>query len=184
MYKKDKEKYGLTIFQALLLLLLETLTKKQWCPEEVVPDPPGSPAVPDYVKPFGDVSRYVGWYGPSDLKAVYRTTGQVSVFFSDPRQVYEVERENGTTAQKHVFASRTSPQQPKMINVPANVNLLTYYEKIPTSTKKISRAYADGEPMIEICDPVGGAIRVRDLLLIGHQRPDGSWMDDSDWMEE
>lgn len=184
MYKNDKEKYGLTTFQAIVLLLLEAITKKQWCPEEIIPEPPEPPTVPEYVKPFGDVSRYIGKYCPNDWKAVYRTIGQVSVFFSDPRQVYEVVLGNGTTAEKHVFSARTSSTQSKMLNVPANVNLLTYFEKIPTSTRKVSRAYADGEPMIEICDPAGGAIRFRDVVLIGHQRSDGSWMDDSAWLEE
>lgn len=172
----DKEKYGLNFFQAILLILLEVFTGKDWAPMEETSEPPPPPPLPSYVQPFVGLMNAQSWYAPSDRKAVYQVVNQVSVFFREPTQDTPVKRPDGTWTYKYVFELRTSAEQPILLNVEPGKKIFTYWKKIPTNTQVYSKAYADGGDKIEIVSPAGGVLRkFDDLKLLGYQESDGSW---------
>lgn len=172
----DKNIYDLNLWQAVLLLLLEHSTGRNWMPEDHLPDP----ELPDYIKQFGDVSRYQARYSKSDLKAILEITADsVAVFFADPNQTYTVQRPDGSDATKYVFTARTSEEQPKQLKIQQGARVLVFKEQILNKANDIDPCFADNEIYIEICEPAGGVLRIRGFKQIAWQRSDGSWAIDA-----
>lgn len=174
----DKERFDLTGWQLLLLVLLEFFTKRQWKPEDYQepepPEPPEPPApeLPEWVKGFGDLSRYISRYAKSSIKAFYQVEAdKAPVFF--PAKTYKTE--DGHI--KHIFEARTSDTCPKLLAIGHGAVVLCYKDKVPNSVKADAKEYADGKVYIEICDPAGGVIWPEHVELLGYMDEDGNYID-------
>ena len=168
------------MFVNFLVWLLELITKQKWGP--IISDPPddGEPPegfdyIPDWVENFGDLNRYQPLYSREATKLFLRVISlKASVFFSDPKATYEVKRPDGSTALKHVFSARTNDGQPTLLNVPNGSLIVAYLHLVPNTTKVWSPGYADGNSMYEICEPLGGVVKLEDVEVEG-RIVDGWW---------